>query len=451
MGMMMVMIIRKKMRRSPLSSKKLLKRVAKLHSKDIDLGLERFQALLVRLGNPEKSLPPVIHVAGTNGKGSTIAFLRSSFEAVGYVVHAFTSPHLVHMRECITLSGHEIEEDRFVELLEEVISANDGAAMTVFEAITAAAFLGFSRHKGHVVLLETGLGGLGDTTNVVEYPVLSVITTISKDHVEFLGTTLGDIAHHKAGVIKSGVPVVMALQEREAYEVIRDKAKTMGARLYRQGSEWFVKRASQRLIFEGWNGDHAWPLPSLIGDHQINNAGVALACLEVLKDQFNLPEEAVRNGLQSVDWPGRLEQIQVEEMLPKGWELWLDGGHNQGAAKVLRQQFKKWNDKPLYLIWSMLQTKDSTGFLEPLVEFADHVYTVPIPKNKQSRTAEDLAQIVQDVGGTATACDDINSALSLMKTKGKEPARVLICGSLYLLGAFLKMRSKKQDELSTRT
>jgi len=442
-------VITTKIRRLPLSSKKLLKRVAKLHSKDIDLGLDRFQALLSRLGNPEKSLPPVIHVAGTNGKGSTLAFIRSCLEAVGYVVHAFNSPHLVRPHESITVSGQEIDEDMLKGLLKEVIRANADAPMTVFEAQTAAAFLAFSRQKGHVVLLETGLGGLGDTSNVIDKPILSVITPISKDHQEFLGKSLAKIAAHKAGIIKSGVPLVMARQEDEAYQVIREKAKLEGVPLYRQGREWFVKRAGQRMVFEGWDADYAFPLPGLTGEHQIANAGLALACLEVLKTQFRLPNEAVRNGLQSVNWPGRLEQIPTGTDLPGDWELWLDGGHNEAAAKTLNQQIKKWDDKPVYLICGMLKTKDSKAFMDQVAGRVDHVYTVKIPKNKQSRTAAELAGIVQDAGGLATACEDLALALSLINTERDKPARVLICGSLYLLGAFLKIRAKTEDDLST--
>ena len=427
------------MRRSPLSSQKLLKEVAKLHSKDIDLGLDRFQALLMRLGHPQDDLPPVIHIAGTNGKGSTIAFLRSCFEAVGYHVHAFTSPHLIHPHESITLAGEHISEDLFKELLEEVLDANAGDPLTVFEAITAAAFLAFARTKGHIVLLETGLGGEGDTTNVVEKPILTAISPISYDHQEFLGETLGEIAKHKAGIIKENVPCVMARQEEEAYQSIRERVKEFDVPWYREGRDWFVKKAGKNMVFEGWNGDKAYPRPGLVGEHQIANAGLALACLEVLKETHKLPDEAVRNGLQSVDWPGRLEQVETGEHLSEGWELWLDGGHNEAAAKALRSQIKKWNDKPLYLVCGMLKRKDSKAYFKQVAGLVDHVYTVPIPDQK-SKKPEKLAGQVQDAEGLATACEDLSLAFDLIKSERKDKsARVLVCGSLYLLGAFYEL------------
>ncbi|WP_167730609.1 folylpolyglutamate synthase/dihydrofolate synthase family protein [Terasakiella sp. SH-1] len=423
------------MRRLPLSSSQLLKDVEKLHTKDIDLGLDRFQALLSRLDNPQDKIPPIIHVAGTNGKGSTIAFLRSLFETAGYRVHSFTSPHLIRPHECINLDGEDISEEFFKELLEETINANDGAALTVFEAITAAAFLAFSRSRGHIVLLETGLGGLGDTTNVVAKPLLTVLTPISYDHMEFLGKSLGEIAAHKAGILKPDVPCVMAKQDEEAYQSIREKAKELDIAWYREGREWFVKKAGKQMIFEGWDGDSAWPRPGLSGDHQISNAGLALACLEALKATYHFPNEVILNGLQSVHWPGRLEQVETAQLLAEGWELWLDGGHNESAAQALRSQIKKWNDKPLYLVMGMMKRKDSKAFLSHIAGLADHVYTVPID-NQPSKKPEKLANQVLDAGGNATACEDLSLAFELIKAECDKPGRVLVCGSLYLLGTF---------------
>ncbi len=415
--------------------------MAKLHSKDIALGLDRFQALLQQLGHPQDDLPPVIHVAGTNGKGSTIAFLRSCLEAVGYVVHAFTSPHVIRPHESIVLGSEEVSEEQLLDLLKEVIVANDGAAMTVFEAITAAALLGFSRTKAHVVLLETGMGGAGDTTNVVEKPALCVLTPISLDHQEFLGETLSEIASHKAGILKQGVPCVMAKQDVEAYQSIREQVKALDVPIYREGREWFVKKAGQSMIFEGWDGDYALPLPGLEGEHQIANAGMAMACLEVLKDRFNLPLEAVRNGIQDVEHPGRLERVDPTPFLEESWELWLDGGHNEGAAQALKNQIKKWNDKPVYVVFGMLKRKNSKAFLKEFAGKVDHVYTVPIVGEK-SKKPEKLAGQVQDAGGLATACEDLSLALDLIKSERDKPGRVLICGSLYLLGAFYELSGR---------
>ncbi|SCA57089.1 Folylpolyglutamate synthase [Candidatus Terasakiella magnetica] len=411
----------------------------KLHSKDIDLGLDRFQALLSRLGNPQDQLPPVIHVAGTNAKGSTIAFLQSFFETVGYRVHSFTSPHLVRPHECINLKGHEIDEETFSSLLQEVIQANEGAPLTVFEAISATAFLAFSRIKAHVILLETGLGGTGDTTNVVKAPALSVLTPISYDHQEFLGDTLGEIASQKAGILKKNVPCVMAKQDEEAYQAIRERIKELEIDWYREGREWFVKKAGKQMVFEGWDGDSVWPRPNLAGDHQINNAGLALACIEVLKDQFNLPREAITNAMGSVYWPGRLERVEPDPFLKDSFELWLDGGHNEAAAQALRTQIKKWNDRPLYIIHGMMKRKNSKAFLQKIAGLADHVYCVPIP-DQPAKKPEKLAGQVQEAGGLATACEDLQLAFDLIKAERDKPARVLLCGSLYLLGAFYDLQ-----------
>lgn len=430
----------KRTRTIKLTSETLLSEIAKLHDKDIDLGLERFLTLLERLGNPHKNLPPTIHIAGTNGKGSTVAFLRAFFESVDYKVHSFTSPHFFNARETVNLAGREIDEDAYCALLQEIIDANNGAALTVFEAMTAAAFLAFSRTKGHVLLLETGMGGLGDTTNVVENPVLCAITPISLDHKEFLGDTVAKIASHKAGILKQGVPVVIAKQEDEAYHAIRERARQLNVLMYRERREWFIKKAGERIIFEGWQGDdRAWPRPSLVGRHQAQNAGVALACVALLKDRFNLPDEALNNAMRSVYWPGRLEQVSSPEF-DRNWQIWLDGAHNEAAGKALRQQFKKWNDQPLYLIVGMLKRKDSKPFITEIADMADHVYTVPIP-SQESKKPEKLAKRVMDMGTTATACDDLRLALTLLKREGKKPGRIIICGSLSLVAAFYELHA----------
>jgi len=430
-------------RRIKLSSARLLEEIAGLHDKDIDLGLARFQKLLKRLGNPQDKLPPVVHVAGTNGKGSTIAILRAFFETVGYRVHSFTSPHFLHPRETINLAGQEIDEDSYCTLLQEVIDANKGAPLTVFEAMTATAFLAFSRTRGHILLLETGMGGLGDTTNVIDKPALCAITPISADHKEFLGDSLSDIAAHKAGIIKPDVPVIVAKQDEDAYQVVRDQAKAKKAPLYREGREWFVKKAGQRMVFEGWkqDDDRAWPRPNLQGNHQIQNAGVALACVELLKDSFNLPDEAISNAMTGIDWPGRLEAVPNTAGFSDKWELWLDGGHNEAAASALRSQMKKWHDKPLYLIVGMLKRKDSASFLREIAEKADHVYTVSIPDHP-SKKPDKLARKAEKYGGQATPCNDLAEALHRLQDEQTKPGRILICGSLSLVAAYYELQSR---------
>ncbi|WP_188663511.1 bifunctional folylpolyglutamate synthase/dihydrofolate synthase [Terasakiella brassicae] len=431
----------KRTRTIKLTSDILLSEIAKLHDKDIDLGLERFLTLLERLDNPQKKLPPTIHVAGTNGKGSTIAFLRAFFESVGYKVHSFTSPHFFNARETVNLAGNEIDEDIYCALLQEVIDANAGAPLTVFEAMTAAAFLAFSRSKGHVLLLETGMGGLGDTTNVIEAPIACAITPISLDHKEFLGESVAEIACHKAGILKKDVPVVIAKQEDEAYHAIRERAKQLNVLMYRERREWFIKKAGERVIFEGWQGiDRAWPRPALIGSHQVQNAGVALACLELVKDRFNFPDEALNNAMRSVHWPGRLERVVLPTFDPK-WEIWLDGAHNEAAGKALRRQLKKWDDRPLYLVLGMLKRKDSKPFIREIADVVDHVYTVPIP-NQPCKKPERLALNVMDIGATATVCEDLPLALELIKRERKKTGRIVICGSLSLVANFYELQSR---------
>lgn len=431
------------MTKSPLNAEQLLNGVAALHTRDIDLGLDRLQTLLSRLGTPQDNLPPVIHLAGTNGKGSTLTFLKSALEECGYSVHAFTSPHLVRPHECITLAGQEIGETDFQQLLQDVLDANNGDPLTVFEALTAAAFLGFSRTKGHVVLLETGLGGETDATNLVTQPALTILTPIALDHQEFLGPTIADIASVKAGILKQDVPCIVAQQTDEALQVIQERAQKLNVTLYREKNEWNVRKVADRLVFEGWLADTAWPLPGLPGDHQIQNAGVALAALSYLQDHFRLEPEAVGNGIAHAYWPGRLERIPRAGLLPQDWELWLDGGHNAQAASVLAQTLKNWTDKPLHIICGMLSTKDSAAFIEQLGPFADQFYTVTIPNHKQSRSAEALADIAGQCDVSATPQASIEAALTELGQTGKGPARVLICGSLYLLGAFLAQREEQ--------
>lgn len=421
------------MAKSLKTSQELLSHIATLNEREIDPGLDRFRVLLDRLDNPQDRLPLTIHVAGTNAKGSTIAMLDACFEAAGYSVHAFVSPHLVNPHESIRLCGVEVGEEVLAKALKKVLKANDGAPLTVFEALTAAAFLLFSSTKGHVLLLETGMGGLEDCTNIIEKPALCLITPISYDHQSFLGKTLAAIAGHKAGILKKGVPCVLARQDDEVYQVIREQARKLTVPLYRQGREWHIKRAGDRMVFEGWKGDHAWPVPSLIGDHQVDNAGLALACLEALPNH-DLPEEAVRNGLQSAYWPGRLEPVHAPEALGNNKEVWLDGGHNEHAARALAQQAKYWRDRPLILIWGMLKTKKPKAFYQALKGKSDHVYTVAIDEQK-SKKPEKLCEIVESFGDPATNSGTLENAFNeISATYG--PCRVLICGSLHLVGQF---------------
>ena len=387
------------------TSDRVLERLGRLHPKLIDLSLGRIERLLAALGNPQEKLPPVIHVAGTNGKGSTIATLRACLEAGGYRVHAYISPHLVRFHERIRLAGQMIEEEALIALLEECERANGGTSITYFEITTAAALLAFARTPADVVLLETGLGGRLDATNVVRCPAVTAITPISLDHQAFLGDTIAQIAGEKAGILKPGAPAVVASQPEAAQVVIEARAIELGA-------------------------------------HQIVNAGEAIACLEQLRD-LPLSVEAVAHGLRQIEWPARLQRLTqgpLVERMPAGWELWLDGGHNPGAGTVLSEFVAGWRDRPLYLVVGMLNTKDSAGFLGPLAPHAKALAAVTIPGEQNPLPAEAIATAASTVGIRAMTAPSVAAALARFMAESTG-GRVLICGSLHLAGIVLAENS----------
>ncbi|HTT79646.1 MAG TPA: folylpolyglutamate synthase/dihydrofolate synthase family protein, partial [Stellaceae bacterium] len=356
----------------PAASDRVLARLMQLHPKRIDLSLGRIERLLGALGNPQDRLPPVVHVAGTNGKGSTVATLRACLEAGGYHVHVYISPHLVRFHERIRLAGELIDEDALLAVLEECERANAGRPITFFEITTAAALLAFSRAAADVTLLEVGMGGRLDTTNVVRRPAVTAITPISLDHQAYLGDTIAAIAGEKAGILKPGVPAVIGPQEADAAAVIAARAAALGAPLSRWRQEWHCDPVGGGMRYAGAQWRLDLPLPSLAGAHQIANAGTAIACLEQLPD-CPLPPAALARGLRHIDWPARLQRLKrgpLVALLPPGWELWLDGGHNPAAGAVLAEAAAGWRDRPLSLIVGMLNTKDAAGFLAPLAPYA---------------------------------------------------------------------------------
>ena len=420
------------------SSEEVLERLGHLHPKLIDLSLGRIERLLRALGNPHEKLPPVIHVAGTNGKGSTIATLRACLEAGGYRVHAFTSPHLVRFHERIRLAGRLIEENALVTLLEECERANGGEPITFFEITNAAAFLAFARVPADVVLLEVGLGGRLDSTNVVHRPAVTAITPISLDHQALLGDTIAQIAGEKAGILKPGVPAVVGPQPEEAEAVIEACAIELETPLSRWQHEWRCDAADDGMRFAGERWQLDLPKPSLAGAHQIANAGAAIACLQHLRD-LRVSAEAIAAGLRQIEWPARLQRLtrgQLVEMMPAGWELWLDGGHNPGAGAVLAQFVPGWRDRPLYLVVGMLNTKDSAGFLRPLAPHAKALAAVTIPGEQNPLPAEAIAEAARSVGLPATTAPSVEAALRDISSNS--PAgRMLICGSLHFAGTVL--------------
>ncbi|MEQ8193614.1 MAG: folylpolyglutamate synthase/dihydrofolate synthase family protein [Rhodospirillales bacterium] len=417
-----------------------LERLTQLHPKLIDLSLDRVAALLDRLGNPHRTLPPVVHVAGTNGKGSVVAFLRAALQAAGYRVHVYTSPHLVRFNERVVVAGETISDEALVAVLEECERVNGNAPITFFEITTVAAFLAFARTPADVVLLETGLGGRLDATNLIDTPALTAITPVSLDHQQFLGNTLAEIAGEKAGILKPGVPCVVAAQEPEAIRVIRRQAKKRGVTLIEEGRDFASHRDGDHLVFSNRDGKRTFPKPALIGTHQFHNAGVAIACLSAL-EIFKIGDDAIADGLQNVSWPARLQRLTagpLVEKIPAGWELWLDGGHNIGAGAVLAEQVAHWADKPLFLVFGMLDSKAPSPFLAPLRRFVRSLQAVAIPNVKAALGAEDAAWAARTVGIEAQAAPDIGTAFDRIIAAETAPARILICGSLYLAGEILK-------------
>ena len=416
-----------------------LERLWHLHPKLIDLSLGRVEGLLAALGNPQDRLPPVVHIAGTNGKGSTLATLRACLEAGGWSVHAYTSPHLVRFHERIRLAGKLIEEQRLVDLLEECERANRGAPITYFEITTAAALLAFARTPADYVLLETGLGGRLDATNVVRRPAATAITPISLDHQGFLGDTIAAIAGEKAGIIKPGSPAVIGPQPPEAARVFDARGGEIGAPLLRFGREWRCEADHDGMRYQGprWRLD--LPRPSLLGAHQIVNAGTAIACLEQLPD-LTIAAATIAHGLRHIEWPARLQRLTrgpLVEALPKGWELWLDGGHNPGAGEVLAAAVSAWADRPLSLVVGMLNTKDAAGFLAPLAPHASALWAVAIPGEQNPLPSGAIAAAARAVGLPAREAPSVAAAVAAITASDPTPALILICGSLHLAGTVL--------------
>lgn len=422
-----------------MSPDAILERLGALHPKIIDLSLGRVERLLAALGNPQENLPPVIHVAGTNGKGSVIAYLRAMLEAAGYKVHAYTSPHLVRFVERIRVAGDVIAEDDLSAILEECEAANAGAPITFFEITTAAALLAFSRTPADIVLLETGLGGRLDATNVIAKPALTVLTSVSLDHSDYLGDTLKEIMGEKAGILKPGVPCVVASQQRESLKVLKPLAEKVGAPLVREGEDFFARTDKAGMVFDHHGEAVALPAPALLGTHQIRNAGLALACLEALAG-FDVADAARAKGLQSVDWPARLQRLTQGPLLdglPDGVEVWLDGGHNIGAAKVIAQQIRAWKDKPTVLVLGMLENKDPVAYVKALKGRVATLRAVAIPGQASSLSANALAALVEPYVLDTAPADDLAFAVKGLGATAEGPVRILIAGSLYLAGHVL--------------
>ncbi|MCU4181492.1 bifunctional folylpolyglutamate synthase/dihydrofolate synthase [Bosea sp. BH3] len=430
------------------SSDTVLARFMALHPKLIDLSLGRILTLLERLGDPQKRLPPVIHVAGTNGKGSTIAFMRAILEAAGLSVHVYISPHLVRFHERIRLGapggGRFVDEDKLVEALERCERINAGDPITFFEMTTAAAMLLFAENPADVLLLEVGLGGRFDATNIVAHPACTVVTPVSLDHSEYLGDTVTKIAGEKAGIFKRGAPAVIAPQEPEPTAVLEAAAERAGASKILVGAQDFnVHEAGGRLVYEDQDGLLDLPLPRLAGRHQHINAGTAIAALRAA-GYGALPTRAFEDGMRHADWPARLQRLargRLTELIPPRAELWLDGGHNPDGGRVLAQAMADLADRnpaPLVMIAGLLSTKDAAATLGHFNGLAQRLYAVPIQNSLAARPAEEVAAAARSAGLTAEASGSVEQALRLIAAQDwPAPPRILICGSLYLAGEVL--------------
>lgn len=428
-----------------MSIDRILERLVALHPKLIDLSLSRLKKLLVRLGNPEEKLPPVIHVAGTNGKGSTVATLAAIYGSAGYRVHIYTSPHLVSFTERIVVSGRQISKTHLEEVLIECENANEGENITFFEITTAAALLAFSRNPADLLLLEVGLGGRFDATNVIERPMLSVITPVSMDHQDFLGNTINEIAFEKAGILKPSVSAIIGPQTNEALNVIKRRALELGSSAYVFGEDWNISPANNQLMFQMGSERSIIPRPNLLGDHQIQNAGCALASVKLLNGQFPVSPQDIDIGLVNINWPARLQKLKegnLIESLLEDVEIWIDGGHNQDAARAIASTLTDWRaespELSIHMIFGALKNRSPQNFLQYFTNIIDTIRTVDIPGETNALSALEAETAALECGLRAYPAKGISLAISDIVSNSSGKRRILICGSLYLAGAVLR-------------
>ena len=422
----------------------LIARQATQYTDRDQLGLDRITALLEKLGKPQQQLQNVFHVAGTNGKGSTCAFLRAALEAAGKRVHAFTSPHLVRYNERIRIAGKLIEDDHLAELMSRVLDANDEIGASLFEVNTAVAFLAFGETPADACILEVGLGGRLDATNVIEQPLVCGIASLGLDHQSFLGTTMNEVAAEKAGIAKRGVPLVTQLYPQPIAERIGEIALNAGAIWEPRGLHWEAIVRPGKLHYSDGVGTLDLPLPRLPGKHQALNGALAVAMLRH-QSQIAVPTSAFTAAMGWADWPARLQQLRggpLFDMLPRGSELWVDGGHNPSAARLVADYAKKnWSGGlPLVLLFASLQSKDAAGTLRPFKGIAAEVLTLPIDDH-ECRTPLELAHLAESMGLPARAKVSLSDAMTALR----KPARVLVFGSLYLAGELLALNGPLPD------
>ena len=427
------------------------KKLQQLHPKKIDLSLERINKLLYKLENPQKKIKNIIHIAGTNGKGSVLAFLKSFIQASGFTVNTYTSPHLINFNERINLNGQNIS-DKFLELLLDICSKkNNGKPITFFEITTVVAFLAFKREPADFTILETGLGGRLDATNIIKKPIVTIINEISIDHTNFLGSNIEQIAKEKAGIIKKNSPVVVGKQKRKAIKIIKEVANNLKVKTFFYEKDWFVKKNKKKnhIIFINNlknNKKEKYPQPNLVGEHQVINAGIALKAFNlIMKKKLN--KNSIKKGLKNVKWPGRLQKIYLNTKLFskkinfEKWEFWFDGGHNKSASQVLAKTFKKWNKKKLYLIFGMLNSKNPKNFLNYFKEITTKLVTVAIKSDSPYYTNKKLYEIAKLNEFNVETAQTIGHALNKILLS-ESPGRILICGSFYMYKEVSKLLKK---------
>ena len=398
--------------------------------------------LMAALDHPERRLPPVVHVAGTNGKGSLCAYLQAIAEAAGLKAHRFTSPALVNFNERILLAGQEIPDATLEKLLDECEAANAGQPITLFEITTAVAFKAFADHPADLLILEVGMGGRMDSTNLIDQPLAAAITPISMDHMDFLGHTITAIAGEKAGIMKRGVPVVIGRQVLEAAETLERVARRVRAPLSRMGREWTAERRGSRLIYESPTLALDLPPPALAGLHQYDNAATAIACVEQMRRRLEIPDQAIADGLARAVWPARLQRLKkgpIVDALPPGVTLWLDGMHNADSGRVIAESLAGWTDRPIGLVWGMMGNKAAEDLFAPLARHLAAVRTVSIPDTPNARPPADLARIAQSAGVEANKAASVAEGVAALAKAGCRS--ILIGGSLYLAGTVLKDHS----------
>ncbi len=401
--------------------------------------IDLIKGFLQKLGNPEKNIPPIVHISGTNGKGSTLAFIRYIMQAAGYRIHTYTSPHLIHFNERIVVAGEYISDNELYNLLEECRIAINDQPITLFEATTITAFLAFARNRADIALIEVGMGGRLDATNIIVNPILTIITSIALDHAEYLGPTVEIIASEKAGIMKNSVPCVIAPQKESVMDVLGRHAALKKSPLYRSGLEWHCYQKNKKMIFQSFIQSTEFPLPSLKGNHQIINAGNAIAACSILSGKygFDICEEDIARGLQHAYWPARLEHIKsgrLVALLPNNWKLFLDGAHNEDGAKVLAEWIACNFPEGIYVIFGLTRNKNIEKFLQHFKPYTRLLCAVCVQSEPNAINTALIKKTAATIGVNAVECESIRDAILnyILRTIDQNVKTILICGSLFL-------------------